>query len=838
MDPSIMKLLEEDEDESMHSGADVDAFQAALNRDIGGDASTSQPPASGSSQVHNHITGQSFIGWQSTVTDGTTNPQAQRDQANVQNQERLLSEMGMKYHGSDSQQNDVAPEVNNHLLHQKQSRNDNQPGSSEQTQIPKLTGMHISEKTSTPISVPMAQTINSEPQYLKLQKVNNQQAVVHEQPNNRPSRPKQVPFALLLPVILPQLDKDRGMQLHTLYVKLKKNEISKEGFVRIMRGIVGDQMLKLAVTKLQQSESHQFKMQGESSSVQNHPRIQSAATPVQESQQQQLQHVQSAQSSFPVYASGGSYHSLGSTNVSSSVSSVKSQPHDFQIKQMPSQSGVPKLERPSPSTDPKRMQSSSLPVFSGNAALQQGSSNWKSSINKDKVSAPLPSSPDVKHEPADHYDDQQNQSHTRGLQELPTVSTGQAEQKFPPMGTPKDSAVGPLSPGIGLLNAASSGPSLTESPVISLEDPHAQTGSRLTSPGGNNSRTPAKKPSVGQKKPLESLGSSPPSSKKQKVSGAFADQSIEQLIDVTAVSGVNLREEEEQLFSGPKEDSRASEASRKVVQEEEDALILQRAPLQKKMAEIMDKCGVKIIASNVKRCLSLCLEERMQGLLCSLIRVSKQRVDMEKLSHRTVITSDVCHQLTLLNRRAREEWEMKQAEAEKLRKLSEPDGNSAADSDKEKDEGRGKAVKVNKEEDDKMRTTAANVAARAAVGGDDMFSKWQMMAEQARQKRVGGSEGASSSQPSKSLGHKPISASGDNVKELQETGKQGQSDPSVSSGVTRKFGRNQDILAPHRVARTISIKDVITVLEREPQMSKSTLIYRLYDQVHSDTVAE
>lgn len=35
------------QDESMHSGADVDAFQAALNRDIGGDASTSQHPSSG-----------------------------------------------------------------------------------------------------------------------------------------------------------------------------------------------------------------------------------------------------------------------------------------------------------------------------------------------------------------------------------------------------------------------------------------------------------------------------------------------------------------------------------------------------------------------------------------------------------------------------------------------------------------------------------------------------------------------------------------------------------------------------------------------------------------------
>lgn len=30
------------QDESMHSGADVEAFQAALNRDIGGDTSTSQ----------------------------------------------------------------------------------------------------------------------------------------------------------------------------------------------------------------------------------------------------------------------------------------------------------------------------------------------------------------------------------------------------------------------------------------------------------------------------------------------------------------------------------------------------------------------------------------------------------------------------------------------------------------------------------------------------------------------------------------------------------------------------------------------------------------------------
>lgn len=40
-----------------------------------------------------------------------------------------------------------------------------------------------------------------------------------------------------------------------------------------------------------------------------------------------------------------------------------------------------------------------------------------------------------------------------------------------------------------------------------------------------------------------------------------------------------------------------------------------------------------------------------------------------------------------------------------------------------------------------MRTNAANMAARAAVGVDDMLSKWQLLAEQGRQKRQGGETG-------------------------------------------------------------------------------------------------
>ncbi|THG08176.1 transcription initiation factor TFIID subunit 4b-like [Camellia sinensis] len=145
-------------------------------------------------------------------------------------------------------------------------------------------------------------------------------------------------------------------------------------------------------------------------------------------------------------------------------------------------------------------------------------------------------------------------------------------------------------------------------------------------------------------------------------------------------------------------------------------------------------------------------------------------------------------------------------------------------------------MQANKEEDDKMRATAANVAARAAVGGDDMLSKWQLMAEQARQKREGGIDAASGSQLG-DMSHKHLSSSGKNARENQEAEKMGQPSAAVSSGLSRQFVRNQVVVPQTEVARSISVKDVIAVLEREPQMSKTTLIYRLYQKTHAHAVA-
>ncbi|XP_058001874.1 transcription initiation factor TFIID subunit 4b isoform X2 [Hevea brasiliensis] len=912
MDPSIMKLLEEDEDETMHSGADVEAFQAALNRDIGGDASSSQPSDSVLSHEINQTPSQSFSNWQTTTQDENANGASQQQQQ----QEQHSSAMELKQHVStaENQQlhNDATQESSHLLLHEKQPQDDVQKGQAKQIplQTPRTTGMQISERNPMPLSErEKMQNPDTESQYMKVNMGNqqNQQTLGMEQPGNLKNQAKQIPFVLLLPALKPHLDKDREMQLQTLFNKLRKNDIAKEQFVRLMRNIVGDQVLRLAVAQLQsQPGSNQSQLQSQafarqhnvrmpvsasaSSAVQaladsSYPSAENNAQKSREVERQpdshgmqvskmpsstasivnqdrerssisvpghskQQQHLHFPPTSFPMYGSNSAtYHPYSGTNVNTSGSSMKPQSHDLQMRQISHQTmgttqiggstqamnmmNVPKFERQNSVADPNRVQSGSISQYTNKSALQQSSVPWQAPMNKEQSSAPFLSTNYVKQEPVEQAVEQQQKSQLSNPQGLSATTV---EQGNAVPGNSKDVSLEKQSAKVGFSAPIGLAPSNSVSPSISTPlEPNVQVGSRIPSvaaSAGVNARTPPKKPSIGQKKPLEALGSSPPmSSKKQKVSGAFSDQSIEQLNDVTAVSGVNLREEEEQLFSGSKEESRVSEASRKVVQEEEERLILQKIPLQKKLAEIMAKCGLKNINNDVERCLSLCVEERMRGLISKLIRLSKQRVDAEKSRHRTVITSDVRQQIMAMNRKAREEWEKKQAEAEKLRRVNEPEGDNGVEVDKEKDEGRMKSVKVNKEEDDKMRTTAANVAARAAVGGDDMLSKWQLMAEQARQKREGGTEATSSSQSSK---EKSLSTTGRNIKDNQEPEKRSS---AVASRAVRKIGRNQSV-PQVRVAHSISVKDVIAALEREPQMSKSTLIYQLYERIRSDSPAE
>lgn len=73
-----------------------------------------------------------------------------------------------------------------------------------------------------------------------------------------------------------------------------------------------------------------------------------------------------------------------------------------------------------------------------------------------------------------------------------------------------------------------------------------------------------------------------------------------------------------------------------------------------------------------------------------------------------------------------------------------------------------------------MRTTAANVAARVAAGGDDMLSKWQLLAERNKQRSEGG-DGSSGSAPGNMLQRRPSPKSGKDLREEQEAEKRGYS---------------------------------------------------------------
>ncbi|XP_045800882.1 transcription initiation factor TFIID subunit 4b-like isoform X2 [Trifolium pratense] len=881
----------------MHSGADVDAFQAALNRDIGGTAD------SGGS---NNSFSQSLSTWPTFSHDNQIDCQNQEPKI-AQQQDQPLSETELKQRGPvvEQIQNVASQDANNLTLSHKQSQDECLQGKTVPVSHQHSQTNEVQKSENNP---------NRESQYAKLQQMSNQQATVNEQPSSQVNSSNQVPFCLFLPILMPQLPKDRAMQLQTLYNRLKRDEIPKDDFVRRMKGIAGDQMLRMAVAKVQQQTKgntgssrlqHPVRMPSVTSSgtkfndphalAQVHQRSMNAAPDhshntssaiqvkseptystmdisakksqehdvrvvqpnqlpssssnavnqeterssvhIQGLNKQQQQHIH-----FPsTYgSSGGNYNPFSGTTTSSS-SSLRPQPHphDSHIRQIPHQSiGLSHLgvDRQSSFNDPKRMPGGSVSTVVNNTASQQNSKSWQPSAEQN--SGLFTSMSYVKKEPNDLSIEQQHRHHLSNLHGLPSVNSGQNDQGS---GINQGTVKGEFSRGSVASTSmphttSASLPPNSASTSASQLDPTVSLSSQIpVSTSGIMSKTPLNKTPLGQKKPLEALGSPPtPPSKKQKVSGSSLKQSIEQLNDVTAVSGVDLGEEEEQLFSRPKEDNRVSEASRRVVQEEEESLILLKAPLQRKLIEIMTECGLKGVSNDVERCLSLCVEERMRGVISNIIRMSKQRVDIEKTRHRTVVTSDVRQQIMTMNRKAREEWEKKKAEADKLRKLNDVEGSSGVDGDKEKGDGRNKATKVNTEVDDKMRTNAANVAARAAVGGNDMTSKWQLMAEQAKQKREGGTDAASGSQPTKDVGRKSSPSPGRNTKDNQERERKGPTSLG-NSAAAKKFGKNQSPGSQTRIARSISVKDVIAVLEREPQMSKSSLLYRLHERIHSDT---
>lgn len=208
--------------------------------------------------VGNHTSSQLFQHWQTSSQDDITNDQSHQSQEepnSLLQDKQLSSEMEPKQQNSgpesQQQQIDTSQEINDPTLQPKQSQDDHwqqqaehipfqysQPVSLQPKQLQddhrQQQVAQISHQFSQPTGMQMSNNPmirdpsrmhnpNNELQYLRVQRMNNQPVATTDQASNPPNRTnsKQVPFGLLLPVITPQLDKDRAMQLHTLYNKLK-----------------------------------------------------------------------------------------------------------------------------------------------------------------------------------------------------------------------------------------------------------------------------------------------------------------------------------------------------------------------------------------------------------------------------------------------------------------------------------------------------------------------------------------------------------------------------------------------------------------------------------------
>ncbi|KAG1347879.1 transcription initiation factor TFIID subunit 4b [Cocos nucifera] len=898
------------QDESMHSGADVEAFTAALNRDISGGApSTCEPSESNagvSLQASSSTSSQLFGQWQTSSQEKNLvqNIQPEEEYQQVQSIEQHLphaSSMQKDFGAEDQHQQNRQLGHNQLVLEQENLHHDHQQQQSKKNpfQFFDKNQVNISEKNSS-YCIIQDRAQHSESQQHMMQQLDSQETPTGSQTNNSIKRIKvadSIPFYTLLPKLHPHLDKDRFMQLQAVYDKLRQQQAqaawqanqnqykvqiqasSQQPSYSGANQLIRPQTFRLvhpmpSLKSQKEDKSSPLQHTASASTVQMQIDT-SFSTPentirkseknenmsgckgmcsspspstsmnvvnpekeistfssqaVNKSQQQ----MQVPQTSFSMHGSSiGNLdaHTYPRPFIGAAATSLRPQPQNSQMRQAMASQGIvstqsgsmqpmsavnmTKYEMQNMSNETKRMHGDSVSYLSNQSAHKQNPNAWQlptaNILNKDPKNSAPPSVPFVKQEVVDQSAEPQSKPQVVASKGSSFVSES-TDQGSPTSGHMKDETLETRPSRVGLSASTST---ITQNQIsgsvasqsVSMMQMHSQISSATPSVlAGTAMKTPPKRITIGQKKPFEVLETPPPqSSKKQKTSGAFLDQSIEHLNDVTAVSGVDLREEEEQLLSTPKEENRASEAARRM------------------------------------------------------------RIDVEKMRHQLVVTSDVRHQISMMNRKAKEEWEKKLAEeADKLRKHNEGEGNTGVDGDKHEDEGRSKTHKINRE-DDKMRATAANVAARAAVGGDDMLSKWQLMAEQARQKREGRLEGVSCYHQDKITGNKSFLNSG---REQQEFESRGPSAAFLSGkcdvffllgsevffsfiinqpvvliiclgvdGGMRKPGRGLATMPP-KVACHISAKDVIVVLEREPQMSRSALIYRLYERMPSDSAAE
>ncbi|KAF2073975.1 hypothetical protein CYY_004720 [Polysphondylium violaceum] len=189
-------------------------------------------------------------------------------------------------------------------------------------------------------------------------------------------------------------------------------------------------------------------------------------------------------------------------------------------------------------------------------------------------------------------------------------------------------------------------------------------------------------------------------------------QNIKDLNDVTKIANIDMKNESDAFLPDSNEDEEMYAA-------ETEPLFLNSYQLRKKINNILQKYGIKSNEENVLEVMSLATQDYLRTVLEYLIKVSQQRSELNKEELPSVVTSDTKKQLMMIEKREREDKIRKETEEHEklLREVRQQEQLLKKKSDgKENVALREKISKVKQESEERVRTSAANSTALAAIG--------------------------------------------------------------------------------------------------------------------------
>jgi transcription initiation factor TFIID subunit 4 len=266
----------------------------------------------------------------------------------------------------DSENENFIQQEQHHYQPEEQPRSENQLQQAESNsfQLAEKGTDYVGQQSLTGSTEDVAQP-SLDQQHVNL--VAGQQAPPGAQETRKRGYQPSIPFNMLIPILQAHLDRDKDMQLQSVWAKLRRNEVHKDDFLRVIRNIVGDQMLKQAAHKVfaqmqaqaqrnNQGNANQHSLSSQASTQQ------SAASGSAKLPDQQVRAPTPANQGQKSQASASpqNFVPLSGTQMQKSMHYFA---HDNSI-QMPDAKGVHAMQNRPPSMNPP------IPLQTGNKQLQ------------------------------------------------------------------------------------------------------------------------------------------------------------------------------------------------------------------------------------------------------------------------------------------------------------------------------------------------------------------------------------------------------------------------------------------------------------------------------------